>query len=84
MKVRREEYEERKKKSAGYSVLFFTLDLQNPMVYVLSEMLTSAPRHLLRNYKRKYCLGNCVLYFLICFEFLYVNVYVFASTNDGG
>jgi len=27
------------------------------------EMLTSAPGQWLRNYKKKYCIGNCVFYF---------------------
>jgi len=39
MKNCKEEDEERKKKSGGDSVLLPTIDLQNPMIYVLKNRL---------------------------------------------
>jgi len=36
VKVRRKEDEEREKKSGGDNVLSLTIDLQNPMIYVLT------------------------------------------------
>jgi len=62
------------KQSGRESVLLLTIYLQNPMVYVLREML-------LKNYKRKYCLGNCVFYFLkVKYMFFLIQYLTFLST----
>ena len=45
-------------------------------------MLTSAPGHWLRNYKRKYCIRNCVFYFLKVKKVFFSMQFFFSTFNS--